>query len=134
MDIRQIEAAETLELRRRVMWPELSEAEMVVEGDETAFHYGAFKGVILIGVGSFFPNAGRARLCKLAVDPAHQGQGVAKGLLLAAFEELAAQDIHNVWCDARMSAVGFYQRLGFRIEGTVFQKRGLDYTRASRVL
>lgn len=116
------------------MWPDLPKDEVRVPGDSNALHFGAFHGQTLIGVGSFFLNGASARLRKLATDPAFQGQGVASTLLAAAAKHLTAQGCSELWCDARVSATGFYERNNFQIEQDVFQKRGFDYVIARRSL
>jgi len=64
------------------------------------------------------------RLRGMAVLPPYQGQKVGTQLLRHAISHLAALN-HNdnpliLWCNARTSATGFYQRNGFAIIGDRF--------------
>ena len=132
--IRPIKAQETIELRHQVMWPDLPKEAVVLPEDAEGLHFGAFLGEDLIGAGSFFFDDKRVRLRKLAVAEAHQGQNVATRLLSAAIKHLKAGGYESLWCDARVSASAFYERNGFCLSPDVFQKRGIDYVVAKRLL
>ena len=134
IEIRQIPAEDTLPLRQRVMWPDHPLEALRLEGDDCALHFGAFFEARLVGVGSFFADGATCRLRKLAVDMDMQGKGVATDLLSYASDHLHAAGFTAIWCDARVSAIGFYERLGFACEADIFQKQGLDYVVARRAL
>lgn len=134
LDIREIDAADTIDLRHKVMWPDRPKSHVILKGDATAIHFGGFMGETLIAVASFFPDDNRHRLRKLAVDDAFQGNGFASALLSHACDHLRQLGSTQIWCDARVSAVGFYTRNGFQIDGDVFEKHGLDYVIARRAI
>jgi predicted GNAT family N-acyltransferase len=49
---------------------------------------------------------------------------------MAAAHELARQrGLERVWCNAQVSAVPFYARLGYRIEGERFEEAGIEHVR-----
>lgn len=129
-----IEAQDTIDLRHRVMWPELPEEEVMLPEDADGMHLGAFKDGQLVGVGSFFTKGTMVQLRKLAVDEAFQGEGIARRLLVHACEFLAKEGFEVIWCDARVTARKFYQKNGFELEGEVFQKRHVDYVKARKKL
>ena len=106
----------------------------MVEGDAEASHFGAFYEESLVGVASFFPGGARWRLRKLAVVPKFQGRKVASGLLEASFEVLRERGCKSVWCDARVSALGFYASAGFSTIGDEFEKNGLSYIVAEKAI
>ncbi len=64
------------------------------------------------------------RLRGMAVLPPYQSKGIGKRLLEKALTDVS--DVSNssphtlVWCNARESAVGFYQQAGFAIHGARF--------------
>lgn len=108
---------------------------MVFEGDELAgtVHLGAFDPAIRaeqggpIGVVTLVPapmpdrpEAGDWRLRAMAVDPAHQGRGVGRLLVGHGIEAVRTQRGQRIWCYARSHAIGFYEKLGFRVDGETF--------------
>ena len=40
----------------------------------------------------------------------------------------------SLWCDARTSALSFYERLGMRTEGSSFMRKGVEYVKMRRAL
>ena len=65
---------------------------------------------------------GSVRMRQVAVDPALQGTGIGRGLV--EFSERVAREIgvHEMRLHARDTAVGFYDRLGYSIEGEWFDE------------
>ena len=129
-----ISADETLPIRKKVLWPDLELADLALPEDATALHLGLFLGDTLIGVGSFFPDGKRYRLRKLAVDQASQGKGYGARLVKEGMKRLGAQGINELYCDVRVTATSFYQRLGFEVFGEEFDKNGVMYRKATRQL
>ena len=65
---------------------------------------------------------GKLRLRQMAVSPRHQKRGVGEGLLM--FAERLARDkgYDSIIMHARDTAIGFYERFGYHIEGNEFQE------------
>jgi GNAT superfamily N-acetyltransferase len=49
-----------------------------------------------------------------------QGQGIGSMVLNAALDHVAAGGGDLLWCNARVGAIGFYERAGFRTWGDVW--------------
>ena len=60
------------------------------------------------------------RLRGMATDSNFQRQGYARNLIIESFKELKKRDCDMVWCNARLVAVSFYESLGFKIKGDLF--------------
>ena len=60
------------------------------------------------------------RLRGMATDSQFQRKGYARKLMLESFEELKKRDCDMLWCNARLVAVNFYESLGFKITGDLF--------------
>lgn len=66
---------------------------------------------------------GGSRIGRVATAPSHRGAGIAAHLVGAALE-LAARP---VTLDAQEPLVGWYERFGFRVVGTVFDDAGIPH-------
>ncbi len=135
MRIKTIAWQDALPIRHTVLWPDKAIEFCKVEGDEHANHYGAFVDQTLVCVASIYIKEscdGRtARLRKFATLPQYQGQGVGSKVIEHAITKLKAEQVLRFWCDARTSALGFYQRFGLEVEGDEFDKSGVKYFKMS---
>lgn len=134
MRVRFIRTEETYPLRLLVLRPGgvLEDTHFANDRLEGAFHLGVFAESRIIGVGSFYPEKHDAlkgwkqyRLRGMATHPDHQSKGVGAKLIRFALEHLLAQKADLLWCNARIKAVPFYERLGFQIEGDAFEIAGI---------
>ena len=63
---------------------------------------------------------GRVKLRQMAVEPARQGTRIGRGLLEGVEKILITDEVDRIELNARDTAVGFYERLGFRKVGEEF--------------
>ncbi len=61
----------------------------------------------------------------MATAPAARGTGVGRVLLDAAIDGAAARGGDLLWCDARTTAAGFYERHGFTVVAGPYDKPGI---------
>lgn len=129
MRIKQIEAQDTLSLRHEILRPNqtLKECKYPKDHEEDTFHLGAFEQNQLISVGSFYredhPNVPQGKVYRLrgmATWPEFRGLGAGSEIISKAEEILTQRHADILWCNARMSAQGYYMRLGFIQAGEVF--------------
>lgn len=125
--IQKIDLNRVLSIRKEVMWPTETIDFVRVEGDEDAIHFGYFEDQVLVGVISVFQSNQSFQFRKLAVTVDHQGKGI--GLLLVEFVKKYCLSLggSNLWCNARIEKIGFYERLGFFPSGEIFFKNGKGY-------
>jgi predicted GNAT family N-acyltransferase len=72
------------------------------------------------------PDAGAPwQLRGMATDPAVRGTGAGRRLLVEGLTRVGARGGDLVWCDARVSAAGFYERFGFAVVTEPFDKPGI---------
>jgi GNAT superfamily N-acetyltransferase len=95
------------------------------DADPATVHIGAFVDGVAVGCASVFPAAyddepAAWRLRGMAVSPDYQGKGVGRQVLEAAIAVAAAAGAPLIWANARTSALGFYQLLGWRPVGEEF--------------
>ncbi len=134
MRIRFIKAPDTYALRLQVLRPGgvLEDVDFTNDRLEYAFHLGVHIGGHRIAVASFYPEGHpeltgwkQYRLRGMATHPDFQGQGVGSQLMRFALEHLKAQHADLIWCNARVGALPFYERAGYRIHGERFEIPGI---------
>lgn len=84
----------------------------------------------VLGVASFIDRgAGSWQLRGMGVDPASQGRGVGRAVLADGVARLRAARARLLWANGRDAALGFYERLGFRVVGDGYDLRGVPHHR-----
>jgi GNAT superfamily N-acetyltransferase len=126
IEVRPAAADEVRPLRLRVLRPHAPLVPADYDLDDRTRHFGAFDGTEAVGCATLFPEPYGDeplawRLRGMAVDPAYQGQGVGRKVLEAATAAAAAADVPLLWANGRVTALAFYQRLGWRAVGDVFE-------------
>jgi predicted GNAT family N-acyltransferase len=123
----QLELALRDEVLRRPLGLRLSPAD--TGGEENQFHFGLFgPGDALLACLLAVPVDGRsARFRQMAVRADQQGRGLGRQLLLAAEDDLSACGRRTFTLHARATAIGFYARLGYRLEGPGFTEVGIPH-------
>jgi predicted GNAT family N-acyltransferase len=58
----------------------------------------------------------------MATDQAVRGSGAGRALVAEGLARVAALGADLVWCDARVAAVGFYERMGFTVVTEQYDK------------
>lgn len=145
-----IAAEDTYQLRHQVLWPHKSLQSVQLSTDVTSTHLGAYAdgerdstakhspiGVITIAMSKRedLPiEELQAQFRKLAVAPEWQGRGVGSQLLEQAAVVARQAGAKTLWCDARTSALPFYQRFGMQTEGNSFMRKEVEYVKMRRSL
>ena len=127
MEIKNILWEQTIPLRHRVLWPDKPPEHCYIDGDEDGLHFGAFIDETLVCVASIYVHQDSARLRKFATDVRYQNQGIGAKVLTHIIDHLKATQTALFWCDARESALGFYQRFGMQSSGERFYKANVSY-------
>lgn len=98
----------------------LHEVQFEHDDDDQTFHLGAFSDNKLVSVASFYyqkhpelEGEHHYRLRGMATHPDFQRKGLSQELLKVAFPIIKQNFCSLVWCNARESALGFYQKVGF---------------------
>ena len=120
--VKEIKPKDCYFIRHQVLWQHKSFDDCGIDIDDQAgaFHLGAYKGDELICVASFFKQSQakfseqhQYRLRAMATLSSAQNTGAARALLNTAFKILKDKDQDLLWCEARIIATGFYEKLGF---------------------
>lgn len=127
MEIKEIEASETWPLRHKVMWPSKPLDFVVLPNDEEGLHFGLFEKEMLVSVISLFINGNEGQFRKFATDDYFQGRGYGTKLINHLIAEAKKLNIRTLRCNARMTAIEFYQRFGMKVASDIIRKNGKDY-------
>jgi predicted GNAT family N-acyltransferase len=127
--VRRAHAEEIIDLRHRVLRAGLPRSEAMFAGDElpSTFHFAAVTNAeTVIGCATFHLNswedAPAYQLRGMATDPQWAGKGVGKSVLSFAIQNVMAEStVHRFWCNARLIAIPFYQRMGWKIVSELFE-------------
>lgn len=143
VDIRPVDPAVTRPLRRAILRPHQTLAEMVYPGDDapTTAHFAAFRDGRVVGSASIYLEPPPERFLPglpAGADPAHawrlramavaedlRGRGVGAALLAACVDHARSHGATSLWCNARTPAVEFYRRLGLAAYGEQFEEPGI---------
>jgi GNAT superfamily N-acetyltransferase len=132
--IEQIRQELTWKLRRDILYPEEMIHNMGLEQDDEAIHFGAFNDNQLVGVVSLFQIGTDFQFRKLAIAPALQNTGIGSSLLNYITGYALENGGTRIWCNARVSATGFYLKAGYLQTGRFFVKKGIDYEVMEKVI
>ena len=125
--IEQIRPELTWRLRQRVLYPAEKLYDVQMDEDNHGYHFGAFENNELIGVVSLFQKGKDFQFRKFVVDESMQNKGIGTALLNYILDFSINEGAERIWCNARLSAIGFYLRSGFSQTGILFKKNGFDY-------
>jgi ribosomal protein S18 acetylase RimI-like enzyme len=100
-----------------------------------SLHLIALDGDRVVGCVLFHPEGrGTGRLFQMAVEPGRQGRGLGARLVRALEAEVARRGMHEVSLHARDTAIGFYARLGYAVEGEPYEENGIPHQTMRRQL
>lgn len=134
MNVRKISVEQTWPIRNKILRPGLPLASCQFEEDclSSATHFGCFLADEMTGIVSVYqispadPECQRGwQLRAMATLEEVRGQGHGAALIQAMERHLYSQQAQLAWCNARDSAVGFYQKLGYQITGKAFDVSGV---------
>ncbi|WP_372653772.1 GNAT family N-acetyltransferase [Halobacteriovorax sp.] len=129
MKVLRINASDTYHIRNLVLRPgrPVEDCHFEHDDDEQTFHLGAFIDSQLVSVASFYFEKNpklveeyQYRLRGMATLPEHRGKGLSSSLLRTAFPIIEQNFCQLLWCNARSTAQGFYQKVGFERTGEEF--------------
>jgi len=132
--VKEIEAADTWDLRHRVMWPGKSIDYVKLDEDENGVHFGLFNDEQLVSVVSLFISGKEAQFRKFATDINVQGNGYGTELLKHVLLVAQQNKVETVWCNARADKASFYKTFGLAQTGQKFNKGGIDYVMMQKTL
>lgn len=136
MKVLRINASDTYAIRQQVLIPGHDIKKVKFEhddDDDVSFHLGAFVDSKLVSVASFFYDRNtqfkdqhQYQLRGMATLPEFQGRGLSSELLNMAFPIIKQNFCTLLWCNARTTAIGYYEKVGFnKFDENVFEIEGI---------
>ena len=138
LTVEEVAAEVTYPLRRAVLRPGGGELAWAGDEDPATIHLAAWSagrvvGVVRLspaacpwpGVGGEVTAAAPWQLRGMATDQVARGTGAGRALLAHGLARVADRGGDLVWCHARVSAAGFYERFGFTVVTEPYDKPGI---------
>ena len=103
------------------------------ERDADCIHLLAFAGDEAVATGRI-DLTHHGKIGRVAVLAEHRRSGVGTALMEGLHAIARDHGLPEVWCNAQMTAVPFYVRLGYRIVSEPFDEAGIEHVRMTRAL
>jgi predicted GNAT family N-acyltransferase len=127
VQIEQIRYELTWRIRHEVMYPNLPFDAIKLPSDPDGIHFGLYVGNILTCIVSVFNEDRIYQFRKLATIDVRQGNGYGSMLLNYVIAFIKQEKGTKIWCNARASAITFYERFGFKVRGEEFVEQGINF-------
>ena len=120
-----------LKLRREVFVVEQGvPAELEIdEYDEKAVHFVALKGGEAVAAMRLVPHGNSAKIGRVAVKRELRRKGLGTALMKRGIEHAGALGLLEIFLDAQVDSISFYEKMGFMPEGELFDDAGLPHRR-----
>lgn len=134
MQISTASVKEIRPLRLKILRPGCDESSVIYscDKDNTCFHIAAKTKKKVVGIATFYKcqhkeikGVNSFRLRGMATDADSQKKGIGKKVLKYAFKELTKKKADILWCNARLIAIPFYKKIGFKIYGDIFEIKNI---------
>ena len=133
MIIRFVSSEDIYPLRHKILRPHRPYEEIIYDTDDEldTFHVGAYLNGKLVGIVSFnkdniedFPGI-HYRLRAMAVLPEYRENHIGRKIVEFGISFLKEKSADLVWCKGRVSVQGYYEKIGFKSYGEIFDYPGL---------
>lgn len=123
---------------RRVVFIEeqgVSEADEVDGLDGSAIHLLALDGAEPVGTARLLVKGAVGKIGRVCVLPVARGTGLGAALIRSALDVLRDQPgVTEAYLGSQSHATGFYEKLGFAVEGEEFMDAGIPHRHMRRAL
>jgi GNAT superfamily N-acetyltransferase len=129
-NIRKITALKTYSVRHAVLRKGKPLSSCQFDGDdlETTLHFGFFINTELAGIISLYKKSNETFISQnqyqirgMAALEHHQKKGIGAALVLFCEVYCKKQQVDLIWFNARTTALGFYEKLGYQKTGMPFE-------------
>jgi predicted GNAT family N-acyltransferase len=67
------------------------------------------------------------RIGRIAVMKQARGKGIARAIMLALEQHAQKSGLPRLWAHAQVQALGFYEKIGYRVDGDAFLEDGIPH-------
>lgn len=133
-DVKEIAPEMTFDIRHTVLRPHQSLNDCIYNTDffNDSFHVGLFHKEQLVSIASFnlerHPSINSDKqyhLRAMATLPSYRNMGAGRAVVNYAEERLKLNGFEIIWCNGRTSVQCYYEKLGFKSYGDIFDYPGL---------
>ena len=103
------------------------------ERDPLCCHVLAFDGATPVGTGRLDLDYG-GKVGRVAVVATHRRAGIGTAVMERLHAIARERNQLGLWCHAQLTAVPFYERLGYVRSGPIFVEAGIDHVRMEYML
>lgn len=132
MEIKETPLPLVWQMRKEVMYPDFTIEQVKLDNDSEGNHLGLYVDDRLVSVVSVFEEAGVLQFRKFATALAEQGKGYGSYLLQYVMDLAVTKHCAAIWCNARLSALPFYERFGMYAEGQSWTKHGIEFIKMNK--
>ncbi len=98
------------------------------EFDSSAAHILAYQDAHCIGTGRLVNlSAKQAQIGRIAVLAKFRGKGIGKQILQKLVDLAASQGVREIILHSQVSAIPFYEKLGFQAQGEAYDEGGIPH-------
>ena len=97
------------------------------DDDRRAIHFLAIRSGRAVGTARLVMRHGSAKIGRMAVLKNYRRKGIGAALLKRAIASAKRLHARRIYLHAQVAVVGFYQRMGFRMVGRVFDEAGIAH-------
>ncbi|AQP53010.1 hypothetical protein CBF34_05495 [Vagococcus penaei] len=109
--------------------------ELEVEDEERCVHIVLYEDNVPMGTARMYEKApGVYKVQRVAVLPAGRGKKFGEALMTYLADYVKNANGQELVLDAQLQALGFYEKLGYRAFGEVFDDAGIDHRHMSYLL
>lgn len=134
MQIKEAPIEAVWQMRQTIMYPSFALEQVKLPGDSEGLHLGLYEAGELVSVISVFTETGSMQFRKFATQKGYQGKGYGTRLLQHVLELAVRNGCTAIWCNARTSALPFYEKFGLQAVGETWMQHGHMFIKMEKQL
>ena len=127
---------EAVALREKILRRPLGQKFTIKELAEEREHHQVvgMKGDKIIATAVLVPEKNRLKMQRVVVDEVYRNSNIGSELMQFCEAFASANDIHNIYCHARDTAVNFYLKNQYSPVGDYFDEDGIPHLKMEKIL